>query len=478
MVLFFAMANADSDAAPGTLSITDRELFNRLRWFTYVRWVFGLFCLMLLLVTWHVLGVRFRSADGSSTMAAAVHVVLLLFLCNAVFTFLERIVRSRKQVTRTLIEWMALVQILCDLVVICLLVHRTGGVGNFFVILILVPIVIVTELLPQRVAYATALVAAGMLNLLAWGEQQGLFTHIRVELAQGSLAPVTQLYADPLYVLHVTAALTATLFAMVFVASTIAARLRTREAELEQAYQRLNSADETKSLFMRKAGHEMRAPLAAIQSILDAIGEVADDLEDRQRALIRRARHRCGAMMELVNDLLRYSRLRTAETSLKLTCTPLGEIVANTAELMDERAQAAGLTLACATQPLWVEGDEELLRQLVTNLVSNAIQYTPTGGRVEVGLTADGRHAVLTVSDTGIGIDTVAQGRVFQDFYRAPQAKEFFQDGTGLGLAIVKRIVDLHDGTIQIDSPPAGGTLFTVRVLLARPAPDPGRRPA
>ncbi len=459
--------------APSTryqnLTITDRELFDRLRWFTHVRWVFGVFCLVLLLVSWRGLGVRFVAADGSPLLAPAVHVIFGLFLCNAVFTLVNRILRAREQITRRMIEWIALAQILCDVIVICLLVHRTGGVENIFVILVLVPIVIVTELLPQRVAYLTAGIAAMMLNFVAWGEQQGLLPHVHVRLAGVSPAVVDGLYANRLYVLHVTAALTVTIFGMVFIASTIAARLRRREVELEKAYDQLRAADEAKSFFMRKAGHEMRAPLSAIHSILDAVSTVNRDLPAEQLSLIDRARHRCRAMMGLVNDLLRYSRLRAPLDSFRPGRVALHEIVNNTVQLMRERAEAAGLTLACDAPRLVLEGDEEMLRQLITNLVSNAIQYTPAGGSIDVALSPEKDAATLTVADTGIGIGEATRKRLFEEFYRAPEARETFRDGTGLGLAICKRIVNLHGGTIEVSPRPEGGTTFTVHLPLRRP---------
>jgi signal transduction histidine kinase len=460
------MAQGGTKKSSSALSLTDRELFDRLRWFTYVRWAFGLFCLALLLVSWYVLGIRFRAADGTVTMAPAVHVVLLLFLGNAVFTLVVRIVRAQERITRRRIEWIALAQVVCDLVVICILVHCTGGVENFFVIMVLVPLVIVTELLPQRVAYATAGLAVVLLNAVGWGEQQGILPHVQVELAGRAPAAAPGHFADPYYVLHVTAALTVTIFAMVFVASTIAARLRRREHELEETYRQLNLADEWKSFFMRQAGHEMRAPLAAIHSILDAISHTAHDLRPEQQALIDRAKLRSRGMMALVKDLLRYSRLRAPREELARSPVDLGAIVTDTVELMTERAQAVGLAMSCRVEPAPVAGEEELLRELVTNLVTNAIQYTPPGGRIEVRLAAAHGSARLSVADTGIGIPEETRGRIFEEFYRTPEAKNTFQDGTGLGLAIVRRIVELHRGSIEAAPRSEGGTVFTVILPL------------
>ena len=346
------------------------------------------------------------------------------------------------------------------------MIHYTGGVANFFIIIILVPIAVVTELLPQRAAYAAAAVASAMLNFVGWGEQQGILSHVCVEIARKPDAMPAALHTDPLYVFHVTAALTATIFAMVFVASTIAARLRRREAELEDAYRQLHAVDEDKSLFMRKAEHEMRVPLAAIHSILEGIAHTSKELTAEHRELIVRAQRRSLGMMELVGDLLKFSRLNAPQATPQLTRVQLDGIVRDTVALLEQRALAGGLTIECKADAVVIDGDEERLRELVTNLVGNAIQYTPSGGRVEVHLSEESAAAVLTVADTGIGISEKAQGRLFEEFYRAPEAKECFSGGTGLGLAIAKRIVVLHGGEIDATRRPERGSLFTVILPL------------
>jgi len=470
---------SDMTATDGVLTITDRELFDRLAWFTHVRWVFGSCALVALLVSWYAFGMRLRFHNGARTMTPAVQVVGLMFLYNAFFTLLGRVVRTRTRITRRLIDSLALGQFFCDLIAIAALIHYTGGVENAFFIIILIPVAIVTELLPQGLAYATATVAAALLNLLAWSEQQQWIPHVSVERAGGQAlyADSVRVYTDPVYVLHVTAALTVTIFATVFVIATIAGRLRAREAELEDAHRKLCQADEAKGLFMRKAEHEMRAPLMAIHSVLDAVTAAGVQLNDDQRRLIDRARQRAKAMMALVNDLLKFSRLRGAEPPPALISVCLGRIVRDTAELLGAQAEAAGIRLTCRALPIGVDGDEELLRELVTNLVANAIQYTPRGGSIDVQLDEDGGCAVLTVADTGIGIDGKMTGRIFDEFYRTVEAKRVFANGTGLGLAIVSRIVEIHRGRIDAAARPEGGTVFTVH--LPRPAarpPESGKR--
>ncbi len=447
----------------GSLSITDRELLYRLGWFIRVRWTMGGLALFGLLLSWFVLGVRFR-VDGAETMTPAVYAVLGVFLYNAVFTFAVHVFQAVGKVTRRLIYELAMAQLVCDMIAACVLAHYTGGVENFFIILVLMPLVVATELLPRGLTYPVAGAAVLLIHALAWGELQGMLPHVHL-VWQGK---TTVLYADPMYVLEVTAALTLTIFAIVFAASSISRQLRGREADLEEAYLFLRQADESKSFFMRKAGHEMRAPLSAIHSILGTIEHTAAVLDPEHRRMMARAQHRLRGLMQLVDDLRHYSRIRSAHSFLRIRRLRLDAVVQATVELFRQRAAGGGVSLTCTTELVELEGDEELLSEVVTNLVSNAIQYTPSGGKAEVRLVADRQEAVLTVSDTGIGISPEERDGIFEEFFRDPKARRLLPEGSGLGLAITRRIVELHQGRIEFSSQDEGGTVFVVHLPLRR----------
>jgi signal transduction histidine kinase len=124
------------------------------------------------------------------------------------------------------------------------------------------------------------------------------------------------------------------------------------------------------------------------------------------------------------------------------------------------------LTLLVPDAPVLFPTAEDDMHRLLGNLLENAVKYTPSGGEVTVSLTADVSHVKVAVSDTGIGISPEAMPHIFDEFYRASNAKEMGAEGTGLGLSLVKRIVDLYRGEIQVESQPGKGTTFTV--LLPR----------
>jgi signal transduction histidine kinase len=144
----------------------------------------------------------------------------------------------------------------------------------------------------------------------------------------------------------------------------------------------------------------------------------------------------------------------------------LAEIVRTAADLFREQADEKQIRLEVRAAQARVMGVREGLKDLVDNLLSNAIRYTPAGGRVAVEAGCDGRQSRLTVSDTGIGIPPEDLPHVFDEFFRGQAAKETVQHGTGLGMAIAKRVVDMHGGRISVESLPGGGTTF--RVTLPR----------
>ena len=441
------------------LTLTDQELLYRLGWFTRLRWGIGAITLLIFLFSWYVVGIRFRTTGGRYTTAQMVDVVLLIFLYNAVFVFLIHIFRDRRKISHHMMVGLGLAQIMCDMIAICALVHFSGGIENLFIILILLPLVIATELLPKILAYASAAVAVLLIHTLAWCEQQKIWAHVCV-IWPGKHA--STIYLDPIYVLEVTGVLTVMIFTTVFVASSISSRLRIREQELEDTYHQLSRVDEAKSFFMRKAGHDLRAPLSAIASILTVIDLTEDMLSEANQGLVERAQNRTNAMIAMVDDLRKYSQLRVPGGVLTFSSTELDKIVKNTVELFRPKAQSANVELSYQLQPATIYGDEGLLKEVITNLIANALQYTPSGGKIDVQITRSGSWVVLTITDTGIGIAEEDRSKLFEEFFRTQEAKKMFPEGTGLGLAICKQIIQMHQGKIEVSGRAEGGTIFTI----------------
>jgi PAS domain S-box-containing protein len=256
-------------------------------------------------------------------------------------------------------------------------------------------------------------------------------------------------------------------------------RLLLAEAEREAAVR----ANQAKDEFLAVLSHELRNPLAAMLGWLDLIRMGTLDSSGSLRAIesIERAAMR---QKRLVSDLLDVSRIVSGRFGVERRPFDLGRVVADCVEEARPEAAAKGVELVHqpAAHPLVVAGDPERLEQVVENLFSNALKFTPAGGRIEVALAEAGGRARVVVTDSGAGIPAETLPRIFERFWQA-RTRAARSEGLGLGLAIVKHIVEEHGGTIAAESEGADrGARFTVELPLevgisASPA-APARAPA
>lgn len=229
----------------------------------------------------------------------------------------------------------------------------------------------------------------------------------------------------------------------------------------------LKELDEMKSEFVATVSHDLRAPLTFMRgyaTMLPTVGE----LNDKQREYAEKILRGVGQMSKLVDDLLDLGRIE-AGVGLERQPCHLGAILVEAVDGMRARASAKGLTLRLepAEDVAIVAGDAALLRQAITNLVDNAIKYTPSNGVVAVGLSVGDGRAVIHVTDTGIGVAPSDQVRLFEKFYRIKRRDTPDIPGTGLGLSIVKSIIERHDGRVWVDSELNKGSAFHISLPLS-----------
>jgi len=223
--------------------------------------------------------------------------------------------------------------------------------------------------------------------------------------------------------------------------------------------------------FVADAAHELRSPLAAMQSALE-VATSRDRTADSYRKTIDDALQECRHLARLTNDLLLLAEGESDASATNLGEVDVAAIVRQASEMFAGVAEEHGIRLeARADGAIRVRGDARQLQQLCSNLLDNAVRFTPSGGRVSIGLAADrgtGR-ALLTVEDSGCGIDAELLPRVFDRFFQADAARDRSDPnrGGGLGLAICKAIVERHGGTIGVESRRNAGTTFSVRLPLA-----------
>lgn len=242
-------------------------------------------------------------------------------------------------------------------------------------------------------------------------------------------------------------------------------RLRAVEDEIHEATRaraELQKLDAVQSRFMVNMVHIMRAPVAVMQSYIQMMRQGYIPQEGYE-ATLQRVEERAGSVLETLDDLLLLAHLRGKVGESKMERVSVADVLQEVAAGLQERTEARDLQLSLdmADRPvLWAHRDH--IRQLWRNLLANAIQYTPAGGRITVSLRQDAEGRIIgAVRDTGIGLLADEMPRIFEDFYRTDAAKEMQELGSGLGISIIQNIVELYDGTIEVESEPGQGSTFT-----------------
>jgi cell cycle sensor histidine kinase DivJ len=240
-------------------------------------------------------------------------------------------------------------------------------------------------------------------------------------------------------------------------------------------------ANAAKSRFLAVMSHELRTPLNAIIGFSDMLRnetEIRVDAHRRQEyaRLINESGYH---LLAVVNDILDMSRLETGDFEITSEPFRLDAVMAGCSELLALKAQQAGVTLACDAPPALPEivADKRAMKQILINLISNAIKFTDGGGTVTISAQQDGQHILVTVEDNGIGIAPDDLARIGNPFFQARDSYTRKRDGTGLGLSIVKGLVNLHGGDMEIKSRPGDGTRIVVRLPIDCERGASGRRP-
>lgn len=235
---------------------------------------------------------------------------------------------------------------------------------------------------------------------------------------------------------------------------------------LNDAFARLEEAFERQTRFTADASHELRTPLSIVMSHLE-LALRRERTPEEYREAIGTALRAAERMRAVVEGLLTLARADAGTLAIAKDRVDLRKAAEETVSLLAPMAGERKVALAAALEPTEVIGDRDRLREVITNLVTNAIRYNREGGKVDVRLRREEGSAVLSVVDTGIGIPDADREHLFERFYRVDKVRSREQGGSGLGLSITKWIVEAHGGTIGVESRPGDGTTFTVRLPAA-----------
>ncbi|MDX2215160.1 MAG: response regulator [Oculatellaceae cyanobacterium bins.114] len=245
------------------------------------------------------------------------------------------------------------------------------------------------------------------------------------------------------------------------------AQLRSSSERISLANAELARAARLKDEFLANMSHELRTPLNSILGLTEVLlEEVFGSLSDRQRQFLQTIEQSGQHLLALINDILDLSKIESGKMKIELGSVSLDSVCHSSLNFVREQARYKEIRLTCTIDATIseIEADERRLMQVLVNLLSNAVKFTPNGGRVQLGVKMNvPQQAVeFQVMDTGIGIAPENLNQIFQPFIQVDSSLSRHYDGTGLGLPIVRRIVDLHGGSIRVESEVGRGSCFTV----------------
>jgi signal transduction histidine kinase len=370
---------------------------------------------------------------------------------------LNRFNKGEKEATCREVKKIINFQISADLLLLTALLHFSGGIENPFVFYFTFHMIIASILLSPRESYFQATFAVLLFGLLVLLEYVQFIPHYCL---RGFVSQC--LHQERSYLVGTFFVFSTGLYLAVYMASYIAVRLRRAEQAYKQSNILLEEKDHIKDEYVLRVTHDIKGHIATVQSCLGVlVSKLLGPLNEQQTDLISRAHKRTRKLTHFIKALLELTQMRLSN-KMETESFSLKNTVHSAVETVRTKAEEKSITLTSSVEPSAdrMFGNQFSIEEMLTNLLLNSIKYTPASGSVEINASKNGEGILVEVSDTGIGIPKEEQNQIFDEFYRASNARDIERDGTGLGLSIVKHIIDRHSGKIEVESKNGDGTTF------------------
>lgn len=427
-------------------------LIERLYWLVRLRWIAAAGVLLTVFIAVHLLELALPGPRLYATAAtlAVYNGALLLFLKiygnRQPFAFINRV---------------ANIQIALDLLSLTVLIHFSGGIENPFIFYFIFHIIIASILLSRPASFMQATIAVLLFGALVAAEYSGVLSHYCLSRYFGH-----DQRCNNIYILAVSFVFVSTLYIAVYMATSISKKLRQRENALAETNLLLQEKDRMKSEYVLRVTHGIKEHLSAIEGCLEPVADgIVGQLNPGQLDLVSRAVRRTEKLTLFVKALLQITRIKLSQ-DVRMEPFVLADCVS-------EAVSAAAVQALAKNISVTVDGDagvdkirgaRDYIQETLTNLLVNAVKYTPAGGKVLVKLVDKGAQVLIEIADSGIGIPAADLPKLFEEFFRASNAKKIERDGTGLGLSIAKRVVEMHGGRIWVESQEGLGSRFYVEL--------------
>jgi signal transduction histidine kinase len=429
------------------------RLVKRAYWLIRLRWIATVFVALCTFVSHNILSIALQSS-------ALYSIAILLALYNmTIFLLLNHYTRVNGEVPYGQVKKIINFQISADLLLLTALLHFSGGIENPFIFYFMFHMIIASILLSVKESYLQCTFAVLLFGLLISLEYIQLIDHYCL---QGFVERC--LHRDGIFILGIYFVFTTAMYLVVYMASYIAIRLRRAEQAHREANILLQEKDHIKDEYVLRLTHDIKGHLAAIQSCLDVVVLKKDNSFDEKKPhFIERAHNRTKQVTHFVKTLLRLTQMRLSN-NFEMEIFSLEDAIKKGVLAVENKSSDKSIELKTNIKLAVgkVFGDRFSIEEMVTNLLLNAIKYTPANGTVEVNAKEDGDCFLVEVSDTGIGIPQDELTSVFDEFYRASNARKIERDGTGLGLPIAKQIIERHRGKIWVESKEGCGSKFCI----------------
>jgi signal transduction histidine kinase len=360
-------------------------------------------------------------------------------------------------------------QISADLFILVTILHFAGGIENPCSFFFAFHMILASILCSQRQSYLQATLAVFLFGGLLVLEATGTLPHYSLEGFAGH-----GLYRDGAFVLGTLFVFTVTLYLIVYMTTSISEQLRRQQESYETANAQLQGKDRVKNEYVLRVTHDIKGHLAAVESCLEIVSqELVGPLNEKQRDLVERAYRRTSKCVAFIVALLRLTRMKLTGR-LEMERFSLRNCIFNSLASVQNRAQSKSILVSHQIDPGVDEvfGEAVLVEETLTNMLFNAVKYTPPGGQVSLEVKEDGAFIGVSITDTGIGIPAADLPHIFEEFYRADNARAIERDGTGLGLAFARQVVERHGGQIHVQNNPKGGATFIFTFPRSAPQPE------
>jgi len=471
----FELDPARDQAEPAVLlepmGLSSTVLLENARWFLKMRWIMTGLCVLL--------GLACSFCPGSLRQLKLVPPVswpwTLACVLGVINTIFHYLVQRLREDSRRAIETNLWLQVVADLLIVTAVVHLVGSTSTLIAFAYLFHIALSCVFFPKRDSLLVTLLAAGLYIACITFEVVGILP------VSGVLAAVLHpSQRDPYLRLLFAGSAVAVWLVIWYLVSTLSEAVRKRDQRLDAANQRIIRADQEQNRQVLRTTHDLKAPFAGIESSIDVLrSQYWKEIPGSVRRIVERIERRAERLRKRIDDILLLGDLRS-QTEHEESCegVVLRSVLNDVVWQLGRKAEDRGVTVQIQGVPAVVFSSGKQLTILLSNLVSNAISYSPEGGSVTVAVAQSDDDVSVSVSDNGIGIRADALPHMFDDYFRTREAAEFNKMSTGLGLAIVKEIARRFGMKIKVTSEEGVGTTFEVTIPKKRTTGAKQRRTA